>query len=95
MTHKLFICTLVTITPYSHQSAAFIAHVQEHYTVGGGASMKGKKEGGEKKGKVVRKKVEGEKKKKREREKKKEFHSRARTRDLPLYSQLPMATAWR
>ena len=32
--------------------------------------MKGKKEGGEKKGKVVRKKVEGEKKKKREREKK-------------------------
>ena len=32
MTHKLFICTLVTITPYSHQSAAFIAHVQEHIT---------------------------------------------------------------
>ena len=55
--------------------------------------MKGKKEGGEKKGKEGRKK-EREKKEK-EREKKTEFHSRARTRDLPLYSQLSMATAWR
>ena len=55
-----------------------------------GASMKGKKEGGEKKGKEGRKKGEGKKK-----EKEREFNSRARTRDLPLYSQLSMATTWR
>ena len=59
--------------------------------------MKGKKEGGEIKGREGRKenreKRRGEKK---EREKKTEFHSRARTRNLPLCScQPPMATAWR
>ena len=43
--------------------------------------MKGKKERG--------------KKRKGEREKKTEFHSRAQTRNLPLCSQPPMATAWR
>ena len=54
--------------------------------------MKGKKEGrGEKE---ERGKGEGEKRKgEREREKTTtEFHSRARTRDLPLCSQPPMAT---
>ena len=34
-----------------------------------------------------KKEIEGKK------ERKKKFHSRARTRDLPLYSQLPTATA--
>ena len=62
--------------------------------------MKGKKERGEIKGRERRKrgkgkKERGKKKKGREREKKTEFHSRARTRDLPLCSQPPMATAWR
>ena len=51
--------------------------------------MKGKKEGGEKKGKEGRKKERGKKKGEK---KTTEFHSRARTHDLPLYSQLPMAT---
>ena len=64
----------------------------------GGASMKGKKEGGEIKGREGRKRGKGEKergkKRKGEREKKKqEFHSRDRTRDLPLCSQPPMAIA--
>ena len=54
--------------------------------------MKGKKEGGEIKGREGRKRGKGEKerekeKKRREREKKTEFHSRDRTRDLPLCSQ--------
>ena len=61
--------------------------------------MKGKKEGGEIKGREGRKRGKGEKergkKKRRERKKTPEFHSRARTRDLPLCSQPPMATAWR
>ena len=60
--------------------------------------MKGKKEGGEIKGREGGKRGKGEKEreKKGEREKKPpEFHSRARTRDLPLCSQPPMATAWR
>ena len=60
--------------------------------------MKGKKEGGEIKGREGRERGKGEKErgKKKEREKKNpEFHSRARTRDLPLCSQPPMATAWR
>ena len=51
--------------------------------------MKGKKEEGEKKGKERREKRRG---KKKEREKKTEFHRRARTRDLPLYSQPPGGT---
>ena len=55
--------------------------------------MKGKKEGGEKK----RKGGPGRKKEKERGEKKRrgkeKFHSRARTRNLPLYSQLPTATA--
>ena len=59
--------------------------------------MKGKKEGGEIKGREGRERGKGEKerekKRKGERERKKtEFHSRDRTRDLPLCSQLPMAT---
>ena len=57
--------------------------------------MKGKKEGGEIKGREGRKRGKGEKERgeKGEKEKKKtEFHSRDRTRDLPLCSQLPMAT---
>ena len=45
--------------------------------------------------KEERGKRRGEKKKKRRERKKTEFHSRARTRDLPLCSQPPMATAWR
>ena len=61
--------------------------------------MKGKKEGGEIKGREGGKRGKGKKErgKKGEREKKTttEFHSRARTRDLPLCSQPPMATAWR
>ena len=56
--------------------------------------MKGEKEGEEKKGKKGRKK-EGRKKGEGGKKEKEEFHSRAQTRDLPLYSQLPMATAWR
>ena len=57
--------------------------------------MKGKKEGGEIKGREGRKRGKGEKErgKKGEREKTPEFHSRDRTRDLPLCSQPPMATA--
>ena len=56
--------------------------------------MKGKKEGGEIKGREGGKRKGGKGEgKKGEREK--EFHSRARTRDLPLCSQPPMATAWR
>ena len=58
--------------------------------------MKGKKEGGEIKRREGRKRGKGEKergkKRKGEREKKTEFHSRDRTRDLPLCSQPPMAT---
>ena len=45
--------------------------------------MKGKMKGERKKGKEGRKKGKGGKK----RRGKKKFHSRARTRDLPLYSQ--------
>ena len=56
--------------------------------------MKGKKEGGEIKGREGRKRGKGEKEReKKRREKKKQFHSRDRTRDLPLCSQPPMATA--
>ena len=51
--------------------------------------MKGKKEGGEKKGKEGRKKERGKREgQKKKRRGKKEL---ALTRDLPLYSQLPMA----
>ena len=62
--------------------------------------MKGKKEGGEIKGREGRKRGKGEKEreKKGEREKKTEFHIRDGTCDLPLCSQPPMATAhggWR
>ena len=55
----------------------------EHWS--GRASMKGKMKG-------ERKKERRGKKKRRA--KKKKFHSRARTRDFPLYSQLPRANAW-
>ena len=60
--------------------------------------MKGKKEGGEIKGREGRKRGKGEKERERERKTPPpppEFHSRARTRDLPLCSQRPMATTWR
>ena len=51
--------------------------------------MKGENERGESKGKEGRKKGKGGK---NEGKKTGEFHSRARTRDLPLYNQLPTAT---
>ena len=55
--------------------------------------MKGKNERGGKKGKEERKKGKGGKERgKKEKEKNKKFHSRARTRDLPLYNQLPTVT---
>ena len=52
-----------------------------------GKGREKKRNGGEKKRKGG--KIEKEREKK---ERKKEFHSRDRTHDFPLYSQLPLAT---
>ena len=56
--------------------------------------MKGKKEGGEIKGREGRKRGKEEKERGKKGERETEFHSWARTRDLPLCSQPPMATAY-
>ena len=59
--------------------------------------MKGGNERGERKKKFkggeVKKERGKKEREKKKRRKKKKLHSRARTRDLPLYSQPPTATA--